>query len=69
MTGSPISDMNPVLMAADVNLYLTSIDSTRIIKMDHTFFTGYRRNVVKPEEVLTAILFPYSHEVIFFKVL
>ncbi|KAK6642313.1 hypothetical protein RUM44_014036 [Polyplax serrata] len=62
MTGSPISDMNPVLMAANVDLYLTSVNSTRTIKMDHTFFTGYRRNVVKPEEVLTAILFPYSHE-------
>lgn len=63
MTGSPISDMNPVLMAANVNLYLSSHESTRIIKMDHTFFTGYRKNVVRPDEVLKAILFPYSHKV------
>jgi xanthine dehydrogenase/oxidase len=61
MTGSPISDMNPVLMAADVSLNLCSLErGYRKIKMDHTFFTGYRRNVVAPDEVLISIEIPFS---------
>nr|CAD7392474.1 unnamed protein product [Timema cristinae] len=34
----------------------------RSIKMDHNFFTGYRRNVVKPDEVLIAINIPYTKQ-------
>jgi xanthine dehydrogenase/oxidase len=31
--------------------------------MDHTFFTGYRRTVVKPDEVLVSITIPYTEKV------
>lgn len=64
MTGSPISDMNPLFMAAGVKLNVCSLkNGFRSITMDHSFFTGYRRNVIAPEEVLLSIEIPYSSSV------
>lgn len=31
--------------------------------MDDGFFTGYRKTIVRPQEVLLSILIPYSGEV------
>lgn len=31
--------------------------------MDHTFFPGYRKTLLAPEEVLLSIEIPYSREV------
>ena len=64
MTGSPISDLNPIFMAAGIKLNLCSLKhGNRTILMDHTFFIGYRRNVVFPEEVLVSIDIPFTKEV------
>lgn len=63
MTGSPISDLNPIFMAANVELFVQNTDSSRVVTMNHEFFTGYRRNVVKADEMLVAILIPYTKEV------
>ena len=64
MTGSPISDMNPVLMAAGIKLNLCSLErGFRTVTMDHTFFTGYRRNIVASDEILVSIEVPFSHPV------
>ncbi|XP_014226482.1 xanthine dehydrogenase [Trichogramma pretiosum] len=61
MTGSPISDMNPVLMATGIKLNLCSLErGNRTVKMDHTFFTGYRRNIVASDEILVSIEVPFS---------
>lgn len=61
MTGSPISDLNPILMSLKVKLNLISKESgSRSVFMDETFFTGYRRNVVKPDEILLSIEIPFS---------
>ncbi|CAH0702363.1 unnamed protein product [Spodoptera exigua] len=63
MTGSPISDLNPILMALKVKLNLVSEDGGhRSVLMDETFFTGYRRNVVKPNEILLSIELPYTNK-------
>ncbi|KAJ4447027.1 hypothetical protein ANN_09015 [Periplaneta americana] len=63
MTASPISDLNPIFNAAGCRLELHSKDNgKRYVKMDHNFFTGYRRTVVKPDEVLVAITIPYTTE-------
>ncbi|KAL6258955.1 hypothetical protein P5V15_008880 [Pogonomyrmex californicus] len=63
MTGSPISDLNPIFMAASIKLNLCSLKyGSRTISMDHTFFIGYRRNVIKPEEVLISIDIPFTKE-------
>ncbi|KAJ9595230.1 hypothetical protein L9F63_013467, partial [Diploptera punctata] len=63
MTSSPISDMNPIFLAAGCQLELHSRgNKVRYVTMDHTFFTGYRRTVVKPDEVLVTIIIPYTTE-------
>uniref|UniRef100_A0A8C0FTK1 Xanthine dehydrogenase/oxidase n=1 Tax=Bubo bubo TaxID=30461 RepID=A0A8C0FTK1_BUBBB len=58
MTASPISDLNPVLMASGSKLTLVSTRKT--ITMDEKFFTGYRKTIVKPEEILLSVEIPYS---------
>ncbi|KAK0098372.1 hypothetical protein PV326_008961 [Microctonus aethiopoides] len=61
MTGSPISDMMPLLMAAQVKLNLCNLkDGHRQVSLNHTFFTGYRRNIVAPDEVLVSLDIPFS---------
>ncbi|XP_065071577.1 xanthine dehydrogenase/oxidase-like isoform X2 [Rhopilema esculentum] len=59
MTGSPISDLNPIFLASGCTLQVRSSTETRIIKMDEKFFTGYRKNIIKPEEILVSITIPY----------
>ncbi|VVC89835.1 unnamed protein product [Leptidea sinapis] len=62
MTGSPISDLNPILMALKVKLNLVSkTEGARTVLMDETFFTGYRKNVVKPNEILVSIEIPFTN--------
>lgn len=64
MTGSPISDINPILMAARVRLLLNSkTEGTREVTMDQSFFTSYRKNIVQPDEILQAIYIPHTVEV------
>lgn len=61
MTGSPISDLNPILMSLKVKLNLLSQENGyRTVLMDETFFTGYRKNVVKSNEILLSIEIPFS---------
>jgi xanthine dehydrogenase/oxidase len=73
MTGSPISDLNPILMAAGAVLRVQSAagaadhaqsatgggSSERCVPFDATFYTGYRRNVLRPDEVLVSISIPF----------
>ncbi|KAK4875653.1 hypothetical protein RN001_012075 [Aquatica leii] len=61
MTGSPISDLNQIFIAAKVELELHSKNNgSRKILMDETFFTSYRQNIVRKDEVLIAIYIPYT---------
>ncbi|RXG72356.1 Xanthine dehydrogenase/oxidase, partial [Armadillidium vulgare] len=78
MTGSPISDLNPIFMAAEAKLVLMSavttiiiilfifsfinLDSRREVSFDDKFYTGYRRNIAKPEEVLVSVKIPLTSE-------
>ncbi|XP_038214849.1 xanthine dehydrogenase [Zerene cesonia] len=63
MTGSPISDLNPILMALKVKLNILSAkEGRRTVLMDETFFTGYRKNVVQANEILLSIEIPYSNK-------
>ncbi|XP_028998370.1 xanthine dehydrogenase/oxidase [Betta splendens] len=62
MTASPISDLNPVFMAAGCKLTLMDKDGSRVVPMDNRFFTGYRKTVVRPQEILLSIEIPYSKE-------
>ncbi|CAH0406917.1 unnamed protein product [Chilo suppressalis] len=70
MTGSPISDLNPILMSLRVKLNLLSKQNGhRSVLMDEKFFTGYRRNVVKSDEVLLSIEIPFSKKYQYVKAL
>nr|DBA27333.1 TPA: hypothetical protein GDO54_011493 [Pyxicephalus adspersus] len=60
MTASPISDLNPVFMACNSKLRLISQDNERIVHMDENFFTGYRKTILNPQEILLSIEIPYS---------
>ncbi|KAJ6632922.1 Xanthine dehydrogenase [Pseudolycoriella hygida] len=61
MTGSPISDLNPIFTAAGIELEVASIDAgRRKVKMGHGFFTEYRKNIVRDDEVLISIFLPKS---------
>ncbi|XP_069577315.1 xanthine dehydrogenase/oxidase [Brachyistius frenatus] len=62
MTASPISDLNPVFMAAGCRLTLTDRDGSREVRMDDGFFSGYRKTTLRPQEVLLSVHIPYSKE-------
>ena len=62
MTGSPISDLNPIFLAAGCRLRIGSVDGEREISFDENFFTGYRRNVVQPHELLLSLKIPFTRE-------
>lgn len=62
MTASPISDLIPVLMASGARLSLKDQEGSRVVQMAPGFFTGYRRTVVRPQEVLVSVLLPFSSE-------
>ncbi|KAF7253167.1 Xanthine dehydrogenase/oxidase [Varanus komodoensis] len=62
MTASPISDLNPVFMASGSKLTLESNEGSRTIKMDETFFTSYRKTILKPQEILVSIEIPFSRK-------
>uniref|UniRef100_A0A8C8SUX6 Xanthine dehydrogenase/oxidase n=1 Tax=Pelusios castaneus TaxID=367368 RepID=A0A8C8SUX6_9SAUR len=60
MTASPISDLNPVFMACGSKLTLVSNGGRKTLRMDETFFTAYRKTVLKPQEILLSIEIPYT---------
>ncbi|KAF7288036.1 hypothetical protein GWI33_000090 [Rhynchophorus ferrugineus] len=63
MTGSPISDMLPILMASRVVLDVYhKRNGRRKVVLDNNFFTGYRKTLIQPDEVLEAIHIPFSNE-------
>ena len=46
-----------------LSVYVYKMIGRRVVLMDPTFYTGYRRTVMRPEEVLIAINIPYTAEV------
>uniref|UniRef100_A0A672MRK9 Xanthine dehydrogenase/oxidase n=1 Tax=Sinocyclocheilus grahami TaxID=75366 RepID=A0A672MRK9_SINGR len=62
MTASPISDLNPVFMAASCKLTVMSKGEKRVLEMDGKFFPGYRKTILKPEEILLSIEIPYTRK-------
>lgn len=61
MTSSPISDLNPILLAANSELEVGSSDKgIRFLKMDEKFFTSYRKNTINPDELLIALNIPFT---------
>ncbi|GAM28786.1 hypothetical protein SAMD00019534_119620 [Acytostelium subglobosum LB1] len=66
VTASPISDINPVLLAAGAVLTLVSRDAKdnqveRKVNIG-SFFKAYRIVDIEPEEILTSIFVPFTSE-------
>ncbi len=55
--GSPIGDSMPLLLALGATLVLASVRGERRVALDD-FYTGYRKNLMAPDEVLVAIEVP-----------
>jgi xanthine dehydrogenase/oxidase len=60
-TASPISDLNPVLLALGAVLTFESMNGSRQVHIKD-FFLGYRKTAIRPNEVLTFIDVPFSKE-------
>ena len=56
-TGSPIGDAPPVLLALDAVIVLASADGEREVPLAD-YFTGYRRSVRRPDELIRAVRIP-----------
>ena len=54
-TASPAGDAHPVLLAAEAEIEVTSTRGVRIIPVDE-FYTGVKRNALKPDELIRAVL-------------
>ncbi|ORX66053.1 xanthine dehydrogenase [Linderina pennispora] len=60
-TASPISDLNPVFMAAGAVVTLVSAEGQRQVPLSE-FFLGYRRTAMRASEVLLNVFVPFSQE-------
>jgi xanthine dehydrogenase small subunit len=56
-TASPIGDGAPLLLALDARVQLASLRGPRTVPLS-SFFTGYRRTLLAPDELITAIEIP-----------
>lgn len=56
-TGSPIGDGAPTLLALNAVLHLTGTSGTRAVALDN-YFTGYRKSVLKGDEIIEKISIP-----------
>ncbi|KAG4440065.1 hypothetical protein IFR05_004458 [Cadophora sp. M221] len=57
-TASPISDMNPVLLACGATLTAQSLSKGKFELPMSSFFTGYRTTTLPPDAVITQIHIP-----------
>lgn len=56
-TASPISDSAPVLLALGAEVRVASERGERVVPLS-SFYTGYRRTVLQPDEVLLTVRIP-----------
>jgi xanthine dehydrogenase small subunit len=68
VTASPIGDSAPLLMALDAVVHIAGARGRRTVPVA-SFFTGYRRTVLEPGELLTAIEIPkpFASSIQFYK--
>ncbi|XP_033106656.1 xanthine dehydrogenase/oxidase-like [Anneissia japonica] len=68
ITGSPISDLNPIFMAAGCTLEVADTEGVRrLFPIANNFFTGYRTNAMELSETLISITVPYTNKSEHFK--
>ncbi len=56
-TGSPIGDLLPPLLVMNAEVELTSVSGTRWVNLN-SFYVGYRKSVMRPDELMTRIRIP-----------
>ncbi|KAJ2062095.1 hypothetical protein GGI17_002662 [Coemansia sp. S146] len=61
VTASPISDLNPVFLAAGATLTLASASGEHCVPISE-FFLGYRHTAMPPGEVLVSVTAPFNAE-------
>ncbi len=61
VNASPIGDMAPVLLSLGASVRLCSAAGERVVTLD-VFFTGYRKTLLRPDEVLCEVLVPVTLE-------
>jgi hypothetical protein len=47
-------------MAAGCSLQVASVTDNRQLLFDENFYTGYRKNTLKPSEVLICVVIPFT---------
>jgi len=57
VNGSPAADSSPALLVYDAEIELASVRGSRRIPYAH-FHTGYKRNIMAPDELLYAVHLP-----------
>jgi xanthine dehydrogenase small subunit len=60
VNASPAGDTLPVLAVAEATLVLQSASATRRVPFN-SFYTGYRKIVLRPDELLIAVEIPHLH--------
>jgi N-methylhydantoinase B len=59
-TASPAGDGVPCLMTLDAEVELASLDGRRLVPIAD-FISGYRKTVLRPDEIVAALLIPKPH--------
>ncbi|XP_062846062.1 aldehyde oxidase 6 isoform X2 [Trichomycterus rosablanca] len=54
----PNSDLNPVLAAGRSSVLLLSKDGKREVPLDKNFFVGFRKTILKPDEIVMSVFIP-----------
>lgn len=68
ITASPISDLNPILMACRAILNVQSLSKgQRKLFIDENFFTGYRTTRIEKDEVVVSVEIPFTKKMQFIK--
>ena len=60
-TSSPIGDIAPILLIFNTNLNLFGKNGTRKVNIKN-FFRGYRKNILKKDEIISSIEIPYANK-------